>query len=82
MQKKTEAKKKMLKELKKMMRDDHYEPMKGDMKKKVTVVADSDEGLKEGLSKAEQIMEMKENSCKKEDEDDYSHGGMKKQKKK
>jgi len=82
---KLEAKKKMLKELKKMMRDDYYEPMKGEMKK-ITVMSDSEEGLKEGLSKAEEIMKMKgleEDDDREESEEgeEYSYGGTKKKKK-
>ncbi len=76
---KLEAKKKMLKELKKMMREDHYGPMEEDMQK-VTVMSDSEEGLKEGLSKAEQIMKMKEEMSD-DDSDEYGYGGMKKKKK-
>lgn len=79
------AKKKMLKELKKMMRDDYYGPMEGDIKK-VTVMSDSEEGLKEGLSKAEEIMRKKgldedDDRDEEESEDEYSSGGTKKKKK-
>jgi hypothetical protein len=85
---KLEAKKKMLKELKKMMRDDYYEPMKGDIKK-VTVMSDSEEGLKEGLSKAEEIMKMKglekdeerEEEYEEDESEEYASGGCKKKKK-
>jgi len=88
--KKLEAKKKMLKELKSMMRDDYYSPMKDDMKK-ITVMSDSEEGLKEGLSKAEEIMKMKgldederdeEREEESEEGEEYSYGGTKKKKKK
>ena len=47
---------------------------------KVTVMSDSEEGLKEGLSKAEQIMKMKEEMSD-DDSDEYGYGGMKKKKK-
>lgn len=53
-----EAKRKVLEELKKqMMSEDDMglKDMLGSKVKKVTVVADSDEGLQKGLSKAQQI---------------------------
>ena len=75
---KMEAKKKMLKELSKMMRDDYYdEPMKG--MKKVTVASDTEEGLEKGLSKAEEILKKRKDM--EEDEDEFSKGGMKKKQK-
>lgn len=51
-----EAKKEVLKMLKKMMRDDSYGKM-GEGIQKVTVMAPDKEGLKEGLSKAEEILQ-------------------------
>ena len=73
---KMEAKKKMLMELKKMMRDDYYEPMKEDMgSKKVVVESDSEEGLKKGLSKAEEILAKREKMSDSEGMD-YKDGGM------
>jgi hypothetical protein len=63
MEKKTKAKAEMLKELSKEMSNDMYSPMK-DMigkkgMKKVSVMSDSPEGLKKGLSMAEKIMQAK-----------------------
>tara|TARA_R100001086_G_scaffold10197_1_gene5480 strand:- start:1370 stop:1672 length:303 start_codon:yes stop_codon:yes gene_type:complete len=58
MDKKMNAKKEMLKHLSKEMRDmigDGY----GEKMKKITIASDSEEGLKEGLSKAEEIMKAK-----------------------
>lgn len=61
--KKMMAKKEMLQKLSKMMNDEMYdgfsEPLKSKKMSKVTVMSDSPEGLKKGLSKAEQLMEMK-----------------------
>ncbi len=69
-EKKMEVKKDLLKKLKKLMRDDMGEPLKDKLEgmKKVTVASDSEEGLKEGLSMAEKIME-KHSMMK--DMDDY-----------
>lgn len=69
---KNEARKKMLKELSGMMHDDMHEGMGDKMKsmKKVTVMSDSKDGLKKGLSKAQEIMEKRKS--------DFEHGGMKK----
>jgi hypothetical protein len=63
MEKKSKAKAEMLKELSKEMSNDMYSPMK-DMigkkgMKKVSVMSDSPEGLKKGLSMAEKIMQAK-----------------------
>jgi hypothetical protein len=70
-----EARKRMLKELKKTMHDDMYEGMDEKMKgmKKVTVSSDSEKGLKEGLSKAQEIMQKR----KEMKDDDYKDGGYK-----
>lgn len=61
--KKMMAKKEMLQKLSKMMNEEMYdgfnEPLKSKKMSKVTVMSDSPEGLKKGLSKAEQLMEMK-----------------------
>ena len=60
---KKSAKAAMLKELSKEMSDDQYSPlkdlMKGKKMQKVSVMSDSPEGLKKGLSKAEQLLKMK-----------------------
>ena len=74
-----EARKKMAKMLKGMMKDDMYGDMKDKMKgmQKVTVASDSKEGLEEGLDKAKQIMEKR----KEMEGDDYACGGTKKGKK-
>jgi hypothetical protein len=71
---KKEARTKMLKELKKAMRDDIHEPLREGMKglKKVTVASDSEEGLEEGLSKAQKILKKKE-----EMGEDFACGGPK-----
>jgi len=63
MEKKAKAKSEMLKELSNEMSDDMYSPMK-DMigkkgLKKVSVMSDSPEGLKKGLSLAEKLMKLK-----------------------
>ncbi len=62
MDKKT-AKMDMLKELSKEMSDDQYSPLaeklKGKKLQKVSVMSDSKEGLKKGLSKAEELLKMK-----------------------
>jgi DNA repair exonuclease SbcCD ATPase subunit len=59
---KLKAKKDMLKKLKGMMKEDMLSPF-GDSEKKpekkITIMADSEEGLKEGLSMAEKIMKKK-----------------------
>ena len=53
----------MLKELSKEMSDDQYSPLadklKGKKLQKVSVMSDSKEGLKKGLSKAEELLKMK-----------------------
>jgi len=63
MEKKAKAKSEMLKELSREMSDDMYSPMKGmlDKKgmKKVSVMSDSPEGLKKGLTMAEKLMQLK-----------------------
>ena len=59
---KKDVRKKMLKLLSKQMRDMSYDDMEDSLPKKamkVTVASDSKEGLKEGLSKAEEIMKMR-----------------------
>lgn len=72
---KKEARKKMLKKLKSSMNEDMYNPMKENMQK-VTVASDSAEGLKEGLSKAQEILKKKKEMMG----DDYACGGTKKDK--
>lgn len=74
MKMKSEAKKEALKKMKEGYKSERMKDMMGDMEdmKKVTVMSDSEEGLKEGLSKAEQIMKMKEGGKK------YKDGGKKK----
>jgi len=68
---KMRAKKDMLKKLKSMMKEDMLSPF-GDSEKKpekkITIMADSEEGLKEGLSMAEKIMKKKRMM---EDDDEY-----------
>lgn len=63
-EKKKEAKKKMLQELKKAMMEDMTGDLPSKLKekkglKKVTVMSDSPEGLKKGLSKADKILSAK-----------------------
>lgn len=63
MEKKAKAKSEMLEELSKEMSNDMYSPMK-DMigkkgMKKVSVMSDSPEGLRKGLSMAEKLMKLK-----------------------
>jgi len=76
---KMKAKKKMLQELKEMMRSDSYSPMAEDLQK-VTVMSDSEEGLQEGLSKAEEILQkrkaMMEDMDEDEDSDEDDEGEM------
>lgn len=62
MEMKSKAKKEALKKMKDKYKSDRMEKMMPDMEemKKVTVMSDSEEGLEEGLSKAQQIMKMKE----------------------
>ena len=73
---KKKALKESLKELKKMMRDDSYEPMQEKLQK-VTVMSDSPEGLKEGLSKAEEILEKRKAMFDEgEEEDEESDEGL------
>jgi hypothetical protein len=77
MEKKSQAKASMLKELSKEMSDDMYSPMKDMLKKKgmkkVTVASDSPEGLERGLSMAEKLMKLKTGESSKEEmpEDEY-----------
>ena len=77
-----EARKKMLKKLKdKARKEMHSElPEKlGEMKSKVVISADSPEGLKEGLSKAEKILDAKmgdEFACGGTKGKKYAEGGM------
>jgi hypothetical protein len=76
MEKKAKAKSAMLKELSKEMSDDMYSPMK-DMigkkgLKKVSVMSDSPEGLKKGLSMAEKLMKLKKDQSPSEDEETES----------
>jgi len=63
MEKKAKAKSEMLQELSKVMSDDSYSPLKDMMgkkgMKKVSVMSDSPEGLKKGLSMAEKLMKLK-----------------------
>ena len=62
MEKKAKAKSEMLQELSKVMSDDSYSPLKdmmGKGMKKVSVMSDSPEGLKKGLSMAEKLMKLK-----------------------
>lgn len=55
---KKDAKMEVLKKMReKCKSEDHEKMIKPDHLQKVTVMADSKEGLKEGLSKAEEIME-------------------------
>lgn len=70
-----EARKKMLKKMKGMLKDDMYGPMKDKMKgmQKVTVASDSQEGLKEGLNKAQEIMSKRKEMMG----EDYMDGGYK-----
>lgn len=70
MEKKAKAKAAMLEELKNEMSNESYSPMKEMMgkkgMKKVSVMSDSPEGLKKGLSMAEKLMQLK--SKQKEEE--------------
>jgi hypothetical protein len=63
MEKKAKAKSEMLKELSREMSDDMYSPMKDMLgkkgMKKVSVMSDSPEGLKKGLTMAEKLMQLK-----------------------
>ena len=52
---KKKIKTELLKQLKGMMRDEHYGPMHKGLKK-VTVMSDSEKGLERGLGKAEEIL--------------------------
>lgn len=65
----------MLKKLKSMMKEDMLSPF-GDSEKKpekkITIMADSEEGLKEGLSMAEKIMKKKRMMEDDEGEEDES----------
>lgn len=76
MDKKLAAKSKMLKELKKSMMEEMGAPFGEKMKemKKVTVASDSEEGLEEGLSKAQQILKKKKDFDLDEDESEESSG--------
>lgn len=71
---KKEARKRMLKKMKKEASDDIYSPMKENMSK-VTITSDSKEGLEKGLSKAQEILKKREEMM--EDGDDYECGGKK-----
>jgi len=70
---KKDVRKKMLKELKSAMKEDMYGPMKDGLQK-VTVASDSEEGLEEGLSKAQQILEKRKEMLEGEE---YAGGGVK-----
>ena len=75
MEKKLKAKSEMLKMLSKMMSDDMYGGMGDELKSKklnkVTVAAPDAEGLKKGLSKAQQIIAAKMGKGEDELEDEY-----------
>lgn len=77
---KKDAKMDMLKSLKKMAKEMMYQDMPEEMKgmKKITVMSDDEEGLKEGLSKAEEIMKMREEVEGEEEfeEDEYEDDEM------
>jgi hypothetical protein len=66
---KLRAKAAMAKELSDMLGGDLTEDMKGAVKK-VTVASDSEEGLKKGLEKAEDILEGEEEESESEDSED------------
>jgi hypothetical protein len=74
MEKKHKAKMEMLKMLSKMMSDDGHEglgeSLKGKKMQKVTVAAPTSEGLKEGLSKAQQILAAKLGSSESEESEE------------
>jgi hypothetical protein len=72
---KREARKKMLKKMKSLMKDDIHSGMKDSLKglQKVTVASDSKEGLEAGLDKAKKIMEGRKES----EGDDFACGGKK-----
>lgn len=82
MEMKSKAKKDALKKMKEKFKSKRMEEMMPDMEnmKKVTVMSDTEEGLEEGLSKAQKIMEMKEKMMG--DEDEYADGGCSSKKKK
>ena len=65
---KRKAKEGMLKELSKTMSEDMYSPLKEKKMQKITVASDSTEGLKKGLSKAEQILSKKKEMIGEESE--------------
>lgn len=70
---KAKAKKDMLKKLKGMMKEDMLGGFSDSEKKperKLTIMADSEEGLKEGLSMAEKIMKKKQMMEDDEDSDE------------
>jgi hypothetical protein len=75
---KKEARKDMLKSLKKMMmaEDDMGLGEKLGKMQKVTVAADSTEGLKKGLSKAEEILKKRKGMMGMEDEEEESESEM------
>jgi hypothetical protein len=77
MDKKMMAKSKMLRELKKAMMEELGAPLGEKMKdmKKVTVASDSEEGLEEGLSKAQQILQ-KKSEMEDMDEDEHEDDEM------
>lgn len=84
---KLKAKKDMLKKLKSMMKEDllsGFEDADKKPERKITIMADSEEGLEKGLSMAEKIMKKKKMMedddescpvCGKEHEDEYGCGG-------
>lgn len=78
---KKEARKKTLKNIKSIMKDDMFEPMKKKLQK-VTVASNSPEGLEEGLSMAKEILEKKEDMMGEEyacgGKKEYKDGGMSK----
>ena len=76
------AKKEKLLSLKKdmleEMHEDMKEPIESKQMEKVTVMSDSPEGLKEGLSKAQEILEKRKKERKNDEE--YACGGYKSKK--
>ena len=70
---KLRAKASMAKELSDMLGSDLTDDMKGAVKK-VTVASDSEEGLKKGLEKAEDILESDEEENDSEDSEDSEKG--------
>lgn len=84
---KQKAKKELLKDLKKLMMDDTFGDMGDSLKskkmQKVTVASPSEEGLEEGLSKAQQILQKRdammgdEEESEDEEGDEFDCGGKK-----